>query len=280
MSTRFEVSFPVFAVLALVALAACGQSDPDDVGATGGTGGTDAAGMAGGGMAGGGMAGSDTAGAGGSSAGGSIVEAASYFPLVDGATWVYLHQGGRAGDWEDTVTMSAITYMEEPAFLTQDTPGPNLSTTDSILQRRDSVVFRVHKEVEVNGMLSEIVDYTPGFPRFDEAWRDVAEGFRETREYRREQFDGVTTQQVFDEMRAHDFTIESTSDSVSVPAGDFDGCVRVRRFRVRAPGDPSMTSDEKLFWFCAGVGKVREEEPMSGQSEVLLSCTVPGGACP
>jgi hypothetical protein len=37
--------------------------------------------------------------------------------------------------------------------------------------------------------------------------------------------------------------------------------------------------DNKRFWFCPGIGKVREEDD-AGKVEELVECDVPGGRCP
>lgn len=52
----------------------------------------------------------------------------------------------------------------------------------------------------------------------------------------------------------HRFTIESVLDSVAVPAGTYDNCVRVREHEGR--GDPPY---DVLVWFAQGVGLVKEQ---------------------
>jgi hypothetical protein len=56
--------------------------------------------------------------------------------------------------------------------------------------------------------------------------------------------------------------------------------MRVRRTRVR--GNPANASDDddKVFWFCAGIGKVKEQSEIGGSTEELVSCDIPGGLCP
>ena len=66
---------------------------------------------------------------------------------------------------------------------------------------------------------------------------------------------------------------------VVVPAGSFTDCIQIRRSRM-PPSNPVDEGDQKLFWFCDGVGKVKEIDEIVLKMEVLVSCTVPGGRCP
>ena len=82
--------------------------------------------------------------------------------------------------------------------------------------------------------------------------------------------------------RAHIYTVESVTERVTVPAGTFQNCLRVRRQRdlegsasEADAGAASQSEQDKLFWFCAGVGKVREENTLSGSTEVLIDYDVP-----
>jgi hypothetical protein len=74
--------------------------------------------------------------------------------------------------------------------------------------------------------------------------------------------------------------VEKLHDSVSVPAGKFDDCMRVRRERIRGNPAKSADDDDKVFWFCPGIGKVKELSEIGGGTEELVSCKIPGGLCP
>jgi hypothetical protein len=52
-----------------------------------------------------------------------------------------------------------------------------------------------------------------------------------------------------------------------VPAGDFSA-VKVQRDNLSAP-------ETKLFWFAAGVGKIREENPTTGAVTELTAYEIP-----
>ena len=80
--------------------------------------------------------------------------------------------------------------------------------------------------------------------------------------------------------RAHVYTVESTSETVTVPAGKFLDCLRVRRERDLendAIVEADITQDEqsKMFWFAPGVGKVREENLITGSREELIDYELP-----
>jgi hypothetical protein len=54
---------------------------------------------------------------------------------------------------------------------------------------------------------------------------------------------------------------------LTVPAGSFKA-VKIQRDNVTSP-------ETKLFWFVAGVGKVREENPATGAVEELSAYEIP-----
>lgn len=203
--------------------------------------------------------------------------ALDYYPLVDGASWTYRHGGGTA--WDEDVTLSELEFEGAPAFLLADSPGLDGTRSESILVRDESRVVRVHREEYAGEQLVLSVDYVPGFLRFDRVWLEQGVGSSEIYAYDRTEYDGLG-QVVRAGPRSHEYTLEAFPTSVEVPAGRFDGCLRVHRSRVRAATDPVMSGDEDQFWFCPGVGKVREFDRISGQTEELVSCNVPGGACP
>ncbi|MDD9942100.1 MAG: hypothetical protein OXU20_13730 [Myxococcales bacterium] len=200
------------------------------------------------------------------------------YPLVPGSRWVYQHRGG-SRPWDEEVELVEETRDGEPALVLKDTPGPNGTRNESVLAVKGTTAYRVKKEQFIGDALLATVEYDPGFVRGDQAWTQQSVGFEETPTYRRREWDsdGVLTR---DADRAHIFRVESLDETVSVPAGEFDGCLRVHRVRDRAVGTDPGDGDDKRFWYCPGVGKVREENDVDGSTEELVSCEVPGGACP
>lgn len=293
----------------------CSNEDPDDgagaggaagMGNTGGTSGASGSGTGGtgGGAGGTGGTGGSTAGTGGSTGGtggstggssgstggsggstggsggsaGGMAEDGDYYPMVDGATWTYRHTGG-SSTWDEIVMQTTSTYEGQPAVMLVDNAGPSGTHSETVLQADGTRVARVFREELTGTTLELTTEYDPGFLRYDRAWESKAAGFTEVSTYRRTEYDG-TGQITGEAERSHNFTVEALDDMVTVPAGDIPSCLRVRRERVRAAGDMPADDDVDLFWFCAGIGKVLEENQATGQREELVSCDVPGGACP
>jgi hypothetical protein len=301
----------VFRVCALAAFASlgagCGQADPDNdtvpnagssgssgqagsssAGSGSGSAGNDSAGndSAGSGSAGSGSAGNNSAGGGGAGGGGAGSGSAAsgsaptgdFYPMSDGASWTYRHMGGSMV-WDEVVAQTATEYAGSPAVMLVDNAGPSGSHSVTTLQEAGTRVLRVYRDEFTGATLELSTTYDPGFLRYDRAWEEQAEGHSEVAMYSRTERDtaGAITAMAD---RSHRFTIEALAGSIAVPAGDFDGCMRVRRERIRAPGDPAVAGDNNRLWFCPGIGKTLEEDMDTGQSEALVSCDVPGGACP
>jgi hypothetical protein len=204
---------------------------------------------------------------------GDASEPSGFYPLFDGATWTYIHTRSDSSQWSEVVTLTATTYEDQPAFRLQDTADLSGESTMSVLSRAGTTVQRIHKEVFAGQQALMLVDYVPGFPRFDDAWLDLEAGDEETRGYTRTEYDGQGNYP-FEDDRSHEYTIVSLSETVTVVAGTFEGCVHVQRQRLF--GDLQV----KQFWFCEDVGKVKEVNDSTGTIEELKECDVPGGACP
>jgi hypothetical protein len=192
-----------------------------------------------------------------------------YYPLTPGSSWEYLHS---RGGWTETVTIEEVD--DEPDMFEQvQTGDPDGESSSSIFVVDGDDVLRIAEDVFLNDELQYSVTYDPGFLRFSAAWIDEETGSDETREYER-----VETEAGMDpkdpQPRAHVYTVESVSETVTVPAGTFRNCLRIHRERDLDNPDVMDVTDqgeqEKLFWFAPGVGKVREENVMSGSTEVLL----------
>ena len=164
-------------------------------------------------------------------------------------------------------------------MLLTDSPGPSMTQSRSFLDQSGTEVRRFHKEVLLNGVVDSVVDYDPGFTRFDEAWATVQAGTVDTRMYTRTEVPPASGTGI--DMRVQQYTIEDTNVDITVPAGSFSGCLRLLRARQGPDGGPPASNQisEKRFTFCPGVGKVQEDDLTGGDLEVLVSCTVPGGNC-
>jgi hypothetical protein len=216
-----------------------------------------------------------------SGATGTDADPESFYPLVDGARWTYRHTGGEM-PWNEEVTLTEVTYEGDNAFVLSDSPGPSGVDSDDVLRKIGTAVLRVHKDEadqDMGGVLVASVDYDPGFTRFDYAWVQAELGFSETLSYQRTEHDAQGTL-VSDQPREHKFTVEAFGERVSVPAGDFEDCMRIRRVRVRAAGEVPAEGDVMHFSVCPGIGKTQELDEVSGKMEELTGCDVPGGGCP
>lgn len=285
----------------VAALLGCGQEDPgtSDMAGAGGQPGSLGAGAAatpgggtpaaGGGTAGtagggapaagmGGAAGAPVAGTDGAAGAGNVEQpvGADYYPLEDGAEWAYRHTGGST-PWTEVVTLRAIDQGGQPAFEMRDTPGPSGVRSVQVLVRQNGLTTRVHSEELTNDVTSAVIEYDPGFARFDDAWLAMAPGTSLTLDYRRVERDAAGAL-VTDEMRSHRYDMLAMGESVTVPAGTFNNCMNVRRQRMNGPGSTPMPGDIETFWFCPDVGKVKEVEDLSGKLEELESCSLPACA--
>lgn len=201
-----------------------------------------------------------------------------FYPMVVGSTLTYRHSGAGTS-WDDKTSITATTVDGKAAYTSEGAPDAKGETSKNTIIRIGTQILRSHKQEYKAGVAQSTVDYVPGFIRFDSAWVDKAEGFEENISYKRIEKTAAGSV-IAEDDREHTYRVEKTSESVTVPAGTFADCLRVRRTRVR--GNPANASDDddKVFWFCAGIGKLRELSEIGGGNEELVSCDIPGGLCP
>ncbi len=203
-----------------------------------------------------------------------------YYPTVAGATWTYFHSS--RGGWEETVVMEQ--GEESDQFVLKDTENPDGESSENTLTRDGTAILRTDKRQLVDGELAFSVTYDPGFLRFDESWLDEDTPFEDERSYVRTETDvGESPKTPRD--RVHIFTVELLSETVEVEGGIFRNCIRVRRQResdetttatAAATTDTATQDDQgKLFWFAPGVGKVKEQNLDTGNTEVLVDYEIP-----
>ncbi len=204
-------------------------------------------------------------------------DAANYYPLVDGATWTYRHSSN--GGWDETITVEEDELDGETVYIFEDTPNPDNERSVATIAETDDGIMRIARKVySTENSRDELlfsVEYDPGFLRFDPAWLDKEEGFKETRDYVRLETDaGQEPDDPGD--REHFYTVESLSETVVTDAGTFRNCIRIRRRRNWQLADTTAAdAQEKLFYFAPGVGKVKEENLTKGNTEVLLDYDIP-----
>ncbi len=201
-----------------------------------------------------------------------------YYPMVAGSTLTYRHSGNGT-PWEDETKVTATKVDGEDAWITEGSPDAKGETSKNTIIQIGTRILRSHKEEFKAGVAQGTVDYTPGFIRFDAAWVDESDGFSEDVTYKRTE-KTANGSVIAEDDREHTWTVEKRSESVSVAAGKFDDCMRVRRTRIRGNPPNASDDDDKVFWFCPGIGKVKELSDIGGSSEELVSCDIPGGLCP
>lgn len=192
----------------------------------------------------------------------------SHFPLVEGATWIYRHTNPTKPSWDETNTIKSTTYLGRPAFIYSDEEDAQGLRTHSTLEVRDSRVFRVYKETAVTGQVALTVTYDPGFLRFDEAWNADGQTVTLTNNWTQNcvlmsAASKCAPGSIKPGMSRHIWTVLKASTTVTVPAGTFEA-IQIERV---AP----VKNETTIFWFAAGVGKVREETPAAQAIEELLS---------
>lgn len=197
-------------------------------------------------------------------------------PMKAGATWTYKHPKRT-----EVQTVTATEYEGEPAFLVKDNPNPSDNLrSDSYHVKRNGRLVRVYKEVywvhpnTGAETLDSKATYGVGFLRCDEAWATKEPGWSETPEYIRVETVGSDPAKA-PEDRSHTYTVEGREDIKTANGKSFSNCVRVRRSKDWAAVDSAEDAKEKLYWFCPGVGKVREENTETGKLEELVEYSIP-----
>lgn len=197
-------------------------------------------------------------------------------PMAVGATWTYKHS-----DWTEVQTVTATEYDGESAFMIKDTPDPGDNLRgNSVHVKRDGRLLRVFKEelyvspdTSVESLESSAT-YGVGFLRCDEAWATKDAGWQETPEYIRIETK-VGKSPKAPEERRHTFTIEGREDRTTSNGKTYRNCVVVRRTKDWAEQATGEEAQEKRFWFCPGVGKVREENVATEKFEELVEYSLP-----
>lgn len=199
-------------------------------------------------------------------------------PVKDGATWTYFHSSN--GGWTKTLTTTIAEYEGASTFLISDTPNPKDDLrADAYHVKEGGRLLRIYKEEYwVNPSNSqEVLDssatYGVGFLRCDEAWASKEVGFSESPGYFRVETPAGQAPKAGAD-RKHTFTIEAREDLTTSGGLAFTDCVRVRRGKDWA-ATTGEEIEEKLYWFCPGVGKVREENVASGNTEELTEYDIP-----
>jgi len=196
----------------------------------------------------------------------------SHFPLVDGSSWTYHHTNLVDDPWDETDTVLAATYEGQDAFILSDQEDAEGEQTHSTHVVDGTRVYRAYKEIEVADVVAVTTKYDPPFLRYDEAWLRAGDTVTLDDDWQQtcvvaSSASSCAPGAVKTGVTTHTFTVLSIADEITVPAGTFSA-VKVQRDNVSDP-------ETKLFWFAAGVGKIREENPSTGAVTELSAYEIP-----
>lgn len=196
----------------------------------------------------------------------------SHFPLVDGATWTYHHTNLVDPPWDETDNVTIGSYKGADAFVLEDEEDGQGEQTHSTHVIDGSGVYRAYKEVTVNGKVAVTTTYDPAFLRYDEAWTKSGVSVTLDDDWTQEcviasTASGCAPGAIKPGTTKHKYTVLDVTAKLTVPAGTFTS-VKVQRENLTSP-------ETKLFWFAAGVGKLREENPATGSVEELTAYEIP-----
>lgn len=196
----------------------------------------------------------------------------SHFPLVDGTTWTFHHTGVLDDPWDETDRVRETTYKGRTAFVLSDQEDAEGEQTHSTLVIDGTRVYRAYKEVAVGDVVAVTTTYDPAFLRYDEAWTENGLSVTLDDDWTQSCVVASTasscaTGAVKVGTTTHTYTVLDVNDELTVPAGNFRS-VKIQRDNVSDP-------ETKLFWFAAGVGKIREENPSTGAVSELTAYEIP-----
>jgi hypothetical protein len=196
----------------------------------------------------------------------------SHFPLVDGTTWTYHHTNLVDPPWDETDTVMATSYKAEDAFILSDEEDAQGEQTHSTHVIDGTRVLRAYKEVAVADQVAVTTTYDPAFLRYDEAWTTAGDTVTLDDDWTQVCVVMSTASKcapgaIKPGTTTHTYTVLDVAAKLTVPAGKFTS-VKIQRDNVSDP-------ETKLFWFAAGVGKVREENPTTGAVEELSAYEIP-----
>ncbi len=207
-----------------------------------------------------------------------LLRTADYFPLGQGDTWTYDSEVTSEGDsWQETVTktVSGTETIKgvEAAVLTEDDGDYSLYTSDD-----NGVTLYAEHNVKDSGW--ERLEYDPPLNLLPgEIYVGLTKSSSATLTYTTS--DGLSLTGTY----SVELTVEGIED-VTVPAGTFEDCLRVRFTGERASSDGNSETFAFTTWLAKGVGDVksagRQTATVDGQTTVatfkdeLASATVGG----
>ena len=192
---------------------------------------------------------------------------ATLWPLGTGARWTYRVTDPLLGIFQKVVRVEGQGTVPGsgaggglPAVLVRDVE-PSLDET-SWQVRDGGLVFRAREEDRRDGAVVRTTTWSPAEMKAISKLPPGGWVHDSTVHQTIAHADGTVTEK--DERFV--WTVAATDERVTVPAGTFDGCVRVVRTNPEKPGS------ERTYWLAPGVGKVKET---GERTEELLSYEPP-----
>ncbi len=196
--------------------------------------------------------------------------AANYLSLAVGTTWTYNitrssggnGQGMIAVEAQDTAPMSGQSGLRVRTTLLD---GMTLAWDQT---SSSSVIRYEEQQLDLAGTVLSDKQYMPDILVLDESSAHLVAGATWTESYKQLKTPSTkgkaTKEQVV-------WTVESTNDSITVPAGTYT-CIRVSRNHTTSKM-PSTTVE----WYASGVGKVKETGagPNNDQTLELTAVSMP-----
>jgi hypothetical protein len=189
-------------------------------------------------------------------------ESHDYIPLSIGASWTYrVVDASGEGSKTQTVQSTAMLDGIGEVFVLETTK-PDGDRTVSYQQVVGTDILRYREEVYRGSVYDGREVYSPSKLRLSNA-------FSLPGEVRTEMYDEKTydanDQLMQDLVKTEEWRVEAV-ETLTVPAGTFEGVLRVRR-------TSRTTASDKTYWYLDGVGKLKESG--AGQTEELVSHQVP-----
>jgi hypothetical protein len=170
-------------------------------------------------------------------------KAADYFPLQVGNRWTYSPSYGNEGDRVDRIigkeeVNGTLTYI----WNRQEAPNDNYNEKRWLA--KDDTYLKIYK-IWGNEGINPAVIFTPPWIMFK-----LNPVVGDTWEFEGDlgPFHGKST-----------FYVESTTDSITVAAGSFNNCIRVREYNVLTWSDGTKYEYEKK-WYAPDVGLIIDRD--------------------
>jgi hypothetical protein len=190
-----------------------------------------------------------------------------YWPLVPGTQWVF--QG--AGEYvEVEVTDLSKEILGIPVVVVRDTVRDGAADADIVEDTYDWYAQDTDGNVWYMG--EDTKEYVHGAVVSTEgSWEAGVDGAQPgIVMYATAPDRGEAYRQEYYACEAEDYAeVVSTSESVSVPLGDYDDCIQTREF---TPLEPDVN---EYKYYCAGVGLVLEMDVTSGDRVELTDMSAP-----